>query len=183
MYELDAAITQAINALAGKSVAIDAIMLWASAIGVPLLVLAVAAQWWRKPDRLHIRHALVATGLSFLLGLFLNQLILLFIQRMRPYQTGLTHLLIDPSTDFSFPSDHSTASFAIASAFLFNGMWRVGLWFLAIAVIISLSRVYIGTHYISDVLGGALTGFLAACIIKSTYREGSRIDRLVTGIL
>lgn len=67
---------------------------------------------------MHTRHVLVATGLSPLLGLALNQLILLVVHRMQPYDGGVTHLLIARSADFSFPSDHATAVFAIAAAFL-----------------------------------------------------------------
>jgi undecaprenyl-diphosphatase len=183
MYELDAAVTHAINGLAGRSAAVDFLMIWISSIGVPLLVLAVAVQWWRRTERLHTRHVLVAAGLSFLLGLALNQLILLFVQRMRPYDGGVTQLLIAPSADPSFPSDHATATFAIAAAFLLHGMRRLGFGFLAAAVLVTFSRVYIGTHYASDVLGGAMTGILAALIIRATYREDTRIDRLITGIL
>jgi undecaprenyl-diphosphatase len=158
-------------------------MIWISAIGVPILVLAVAAQWWRKGDRPHSRHVLVAAGLSFLLGLALNQIILLFVHRLRPYDAGISHLLITPSSDPSFPSDHATATVAIAAAFLIHGMRRSGLWFLAAAVLVMVSRVYIGTHYASDVLGGALTGIVGAVLIRALYREGTRADRLITGIL
>jgi undecaprenyl-diphosphatase len=183
MYELDAAITHAVNALSEHSRAADFLMIWISAIGVPLLVLAVAAQWWRRTDRPHTRHVLVAAGLSFLLGLALNQIILLFVHRIRPYDGGVTHLLISSSADPSFPSDHATATFAIAAAFLLHGMRRVGLGFLAAAAVVTFSRVYIGTHYASDVLGGALTGIAAAVIVRAAYRADTRIDRLITSVL
>lgn len=183
MYDLDAFLTHAINSLAGTNAAIDFLMIWVSAIGVPLLVLAVAGQWWRRSDRDHTRHVLVASGLSFLLGLAINQVILLLVHRIRPYDAGISHLLIAPSADPSFPSDHATATFAIAAAFLLHGMRRVGFWFLAAALLVTVSRVYIGTHYVSDVLGGALTGILAAIAIRALYREGTRLDRLVTRIL
>ncbi len=183
LYDLDAAATRAINSLAGASALADLVMIWVSAIGVPLLVIAVAAQWWRGPDRPHNRHVLVATGLSFLLGLAINQLILLFVLRMRPYDGGVSHLLIERSADPSFPSDHATATFAIAAAFLLHGMRRTGLWFLAAAVLVTISRVYIGTHYVSDVLGGAATGIAAAILVRALYREGTRLDRFVTSIL
>lgn len=183
MYELDAAVTHAINGLAGRSAAIDFLMIWVSAIGVPLLVLAVAVQWLRRPGRPHVRHVLIAAGLSFLLGLALNQLILLFVHRMRPYDGGVTHLLVPHSADFSFPSDHATATFAIAAAFLLHGMRRFGLGFLVAAALVTFSRVYVGTHYASDVLGGALTGVIAAFAVRALYWQDTRIDRLITSIL
>jgi undecaprenyl-diphosphatase len=183
MYELDVAITQAANSLAGKSAVVDFLMIWVSAIGVPILVLAVAGQWWTKADRQINRHVLIAAGFSFLLGLAFNQLILLFVHRLRPYDAGITHLLIVRSADPSFPSDHATATAAIAAAFLFHGARRVGLWFLAAAVLMAVSRIYLGMHYASDVVGGALTGIAAAALVRTLYWEGTRADRLITGIL
>ncbi|MGX5829929.1 phosphatase PAP2 family protein [Mesorhizobium sp. 43Arga] len=183
LYDLDAAATRTINSLAGVGGPIDFLMVWVSAIGVPLFVLAVVGQWWRGSDRSHNRHVLIATGLSFLLGLAINQIILLFVHRIRPYDGGITHLLISRNADPSFPSDHATATFAIAAAFLLHGMRRLGLWFLAAAVLVTISRVYIGTHYVSDVLGGAVTGIVAALMIRTLYREGTRVDQLFTSIL
>ena len=182
MYNLDVAATQAINHLAGECRVLDFGMIWISAIGVPILVLAVAIQWWRKDARPHVRHVLLAVGISFLVGLALNQLILLFVQRPRPYAIGVTHLLIAKSTDPSFPSDHATASASIAFAFLLHGMRKESLSFLAAAVVIMVSRIYIGTHYVSDVAGGTLTAFAAAALVRLLFREGTAVDRMITGI-
>jgi hypothetical protein len=73
--------------------------------------------------------------------------------------------------------------FAIAAAFLLHGMRRRGLGFLAAALLVIVSRVYVGTHYASDVLGGAVTGIIAAAVVRSVYWEGTRADRFVTSIL
>jgi len=183
LYELDAAATRAINGLAGVSPTADSLVIWITAIGIPLLVLAVAGQWWRGENRRHTRHVLIASGLSFLLGLAINQILLLFIHRIRPYDGGISHLLIDRTTDPSFPSDHATASFAIAATFLLHGMRRLGIAFLIAAVVVAVSRVYVGTHYVSDILGGAATGIVAAWLVSALYREGTRVDRAITGIL
>jgi len=183
LYDLDAAATRAVNSLAGASASVDFLMIWVSAIGVPLLVLAVAAQWWRGSDRPHNRHVLVATGLSFLLGLAINQLILLFVHRMRPYDSGISHLLISPSADPSFPSDHATATFAIAAAFLLHGMRRMGRWLSGGVVWGAAPRALTGTHYGGDVAGGAGTGIVAAILVRALYREGTRLDRFVTSVL
>ncbi|MDE3027340.1 MAG: phosphatase PAP2 family protein [Paracoccaceae bacterium] len=183
MHNLDLALTQSINGLSGRFPLLDAAMIDLSAFGVPLLVLAVALQWWRGPDRLHIRHVLVATGLTFVLGLTLNQVIVHLFHRTRPYDAGVTHLLIARSADFSFPSDHATASVAIAASLLMHGMRRTGLIFALAALLLCFSRVYIGTHYFSDILGGSATAILAALLIPSLYQEGTRIDQLITKIL
>lgn len=183
MYKIDAMATQWINGFSGHSALLDELMILVSVAGVPLMVLAVVLQWWTRVDRQHTRHVLLAAGLSFLVGLGANQIILLFIQRMRPYEAGLTHLMIAPTTDFSFPSDHSTAAFAIATTFLVHGMRSRGLSFLAAACCISISRVYLGTHYVSDVAGGALIALIAAALVALVYRPDTRLDRAVTSIL
>lgn len=182
MYAFDAAATLAINGMAGVSVPLDQLMVWVSSLGVPILVALVALQWWRQDDRIIVRHVLVASGLSFLLGLGLNQLILLFVHRVRPYDAGVSHLLIPPSADWSLPSDHATATMAIAAAFLLHRMPRVGSAFLAASLLMMFSRVYVGIHYAGDVLAGALTGIAAAYIVCKLYRPGTLIDKLVTGI-
>jgi undecaprenyl-diphosphatase len=54
---------------------------------------------------------------------------------------------------------------------------------LLLATIICWSRVYVGTHYITDVIGGAFTGVLSAIIVRLAYREGTKLDRFATGLL
>lgn len=64
----------------------------------------------------------------------------------------------------SFPSGHATISFAIATA-----MWlffpQVGLLFIALAIWVSFSRVFVGVHYPSDILVGAFIGFLVSYLV------------------
>lgn len=180
---MDAALTHWINAAAGISPFLDKAMVGVSQIGVPLMVLAVVLQWWAKVDRHHVRHAAVSAGLAFLLGLALNQFILLFVHRIRPYDAGVTHLLIAPSADWSFPSDHATAAIAIVAAFAMQGLPRRTIALLVMALLICWSRIYIGTHYLTDVVGGAITGVLGAIMVRLAYRENSPLDRLVTKIL
>jgi len=180
---LDISATQLINGIAGRSLFLDTVMIWISAAGIPLLVLAVAYQWWARADRQGTRHVLVGAGLSFLLGLAFNQLILVFVDRARPYALGVTDLLIAPSVDPSFPSDHATAAFAIAMTFAVSSTPRRAIWFGLAALAVVVSRIYIGTHYVSDVLGGVLTGVLAAALVAFLYRRGTRVDRFITGIL
>ncbi|RWM15703.1 phosphatase PAP2 family protein [Mesorhizobium sp.] len=180
---MDAALTHWINSAAGVSPLLDRIMIGVSQIGVPLMVLAVALQWWSRTDRPHVRHACLSAGLAFLLGLAINQVILLFVHRIRPYDAGVTHLLIAPSADWSFPSDHATASMAIVAAFVMQALPRRTLALFAAALLICWSRLHIGIHYAGDVVGGAATGASAALAVRLAYRENSRLDTLATKIL
>lgn len=181
--QLDLIATASINGLDGRYPGFDRVMEAVTLYALPLLVALVALQWWRRGDRQHLRHVLVAAGLSFLLGLGMNQLVLLFFHRIRPYDAAVSHLLVPPSSDWSFPSDHATATMAIAATFLLHRMPRAGLFFLAASLLVMFSRVYVGIHYVGDVLGGAVTGVAAAAVVWAAYREGTRADRFVTGIL
>ena len=179
---MDSIITHWINAAAGYSAVLDTTMIFVTQFGVPVIVLAVAAQWWAGEQRDLVRHTAVSAGLSFLLGLAINQLILLFVHRVRPYDAGVTQLLIGRSADWSFPSDHATAAIAVAAAFALHGLRRRALVLLVLAVIVCWSRIYVGTHYLGDILGGALTGAAAAIAVNLAYRRGTAFDRLITGI-
>lgn len=180
---MDQEITRWINAPAGNSAALDMIMTTITQFGVPLLILVVVLQWWSRTDRPHIRHVCVAAGLTLLIGLGLNQIILQFVHRLRPYDAGVSHLIVSPSIDWSFPSDHATAAFAIAAAFLLHGLTRRGAAFLAAALLIGISRIYVGTHYASDIVGGAATALIAAVAVRALYWKGTWADRLITNIL
>jgi undecaprenyl-diphosphatase len=183
MENLDAQITAWINSNSGQNNLIDLFMVAVTQAGVPLLILAIITSWWWGGGTRSERHVAVACGLSFLLGLALNQIILLVVHRIRPYDAGVSHLLIARSADPSFPSDHATASFAIVFSYVFNARIRKALWFFAAALLLVFSRVYVGTHYVGDVLGGIATALIAAGLVRIAYREGTRIDRWVTGIL
>lgn len=180
---MDQAITQWINSPAGSNALLDSVMITITEVGVPVLVALVVAQWWSKIDRTHVRHACIAAGLSFLIGLSINQIVLLFVHRARPYDAGVTHLIISKSADWSFPSDHATASIAIVAAFAILGLPRRALLFGLLALLICWSRIFVGTHYQTDVLGGSFTGVFATMVVRVFYREGSKLDRFVTGLL
>ena len=76
-------------------------------------------------------------------------------------------LLVSPPSSYSLPSLNATYAFAASSGALFAArrlLGRVSLWgwsFLALAVAISYSRIYVGVHYPTDVLSGALLGLFA----------------------
>jgi membrane-associated phospholipid phosphatase len=85
----------------------------------------------------------------------LNTAIKLIVRRGRPKLAGLAPLT-GTATRLSFPSAHASTSFAAAGLYRRLGLPALPLYALASAL--SLSRLYLGVHYPSDVLGGALLG-------------------------
>jgi len=85
--------------------------------------------------------------------------------RIRPcYELADVRLLVGCGGRFSFPSNHAANSFAIAGVVAY--FFRKYTALLATsAVLISLSRIYLGRHYPSDVLGGVVLGVLTACLV------------------
>ena len=102
-------------------------------------------------------------------SLLINNLILKnLIARVRPYEAveGLTRL-IEAQSDYSFPSGHAGASFAAAVIFFLYLPKKFGVPALVLAFLISFSRLYVGVHYITDVLaGGLISAAIAVCIWK-----------------
>ncbi|MBD5506695.1 MAG: phosphatase PAP2 family protein [Lachnospiraceae bacterium] len=101
--------------------------------------------------------------MAALLGTLLINNILLknLVARTRPYEVieGLTYLVRRPS-EFSFPSGHAGSSFAAAGVMLRRLPKRYGIPAFVLAVLIALSRLYVGVHYPSDVLFGVISGIL-----------------------
>jgi undecaprenyl-diphosphatase len=127
-----------------------------------LAVLFLVRGKWRSVNG---RHGVVAAGFSALLALGIAQLIADLWARPRPYVSHpAAHLFIAPSHDPSFPSDHATAAFAIAVAILLRHR-KAGWVALALAVVVSVSRVAVGTHYPGDVAAGAAVGTAAALLL------------------
>jgi undecaprenyl-diphosphatase len=122
------------------------------------------------------RYGAISCGLATAVGLLINQLILLFVNRTRPYDLGVTNLIIERSHDPSFPSDHATVVFAIAVSLLLRRD-RYAPPLLPRHAPRRLSRVYIGTHYVSDVIGGAATAALAASLVRFLYKRESALNR------
>jgi len=118
---------------------------------------------------------LVSVGLSDFIS---SQIIKETVQRYRPsHNLNLQHLLhlfqfqdgsFYRGGQFGFVSSHSANFFAIATfAYLTlkQSIKKCGYWFFVIAILVALSRVYLGVHYLSDVVVGGGIGILIAYLV------------------
>lgn len=183
MLFLDRALTAWLNAPAGPHPAFDAIVIAVTNLTIPVLIIIIGSSWWWGRERHQDRVAALEAGFAFLLGLAVNQMILIFVSRLRPYDAGLTHLIIAPSADSSFPSDHATAAAAIVASMALNARQTRSLVLSVPVALLMVSRVYVGTHYVSDVIGGMGTGWLAALLVHQTASLRKPLDSALVKIL
>ena len=119
----------------------------------------------------------VMSGLALLGSLIINNNIIKnIVARPRPYTRleDLTILIPKPG-EYSFPSGHTSSSFAAGVVFFRNLPKKWGVPALVLAILIGLSRMYVGVHYPTDVLAGMIVGTLLAIGAEYLVLKGIEI--------
>ncbi|MFD0443268.1 MULTISPECIES: phosphatase PAP2 family protein [Streptomyces violaceusniger group] len=142
------------------------------------LALAVIACWRARSEH-HRKMAAallvpVATGVAYVL----SELVKSGIEEERPCRAvARAHPIAEcPELgDWSFPSNHSVIVAGLMAALFL--VWRAGAWLaLPIAVLTAFSRVYLGVHYLHDVVAGFLVGAVVApVVLRLLIRPGELI--------
>lgn len=131
--------------------AIDYLMHWLTNWGifVPIICLLLTR------DRKIILRGLVALVLTF----FISDVIKVIVARPRPAAISSSWFLSTPADAYSFPSKHASTAFSLATSVILHK--KVLGWIAAVfAVMISVSRFYLGAHYWSDIIAGAVLGII-----------------------
>ncbi len=137
------------------------------------LILLTGMLFFKKTRKIGIT-GFIAVLIGFLIT---NVCLKNLVARVRPYEVieGLTYITKTPS-DWSFPSGHSTASMA-ASVVLFCKLpKKYGVPALVLGILISLSRLYVGVHYPTDVLVGMLVGCFGAYMAMWIMNRKNAVD-------
>jgi undecaprenyl-diphosphatase len=157
---LDERLFFAINGLAKQSQPLDQFFLLLSSRSTLYLPGALAIGWWIWAHR---REAVLGGPLlaaSVGLSDFLGGQLKWFFERVRPCRALSQAISVEPGGCgglFSFPSNHAINT-AAAAAFIQVLYPRAGWIAWPIVALVGLARVYVGAHYVTDVLGGWMIG-------------------------
>lgn len=157
-----------------RSPMLDAFFVWYTQLGNAGLVWIVVSLLMLLFRRTR-KTGVLALGALLLGFVCCNLVIKPLVGRTRPWLLveGLRTLVAEYDPN-SFPSGHTCAAFAAA------GIWWQGLprrWgntALVLAVLMGLSRLYIGVHFPSDVLAGALLGSVCAWVVWSAPNKSKK---------
>lgn len=133
---------------------------WLGEFGLIWIVLAAVLLCIPKYRKI----GLVAAAALLVDLLLCNILLKPIIARTRPYDINtLVELIVAKPHDYSFPSGHTAAAFAVVSAMFFvkNRLWiPTGI----LAVLIAFSRMYLYVHYPTDIIGGIVVGIVSGAV-------------------
>lgn len=156
---MDVAILTWLNSFAGDIKLLDGIMIFLSKWVMYLFVIVLIIGLLKRTLRTYSLIGIVA----IIVGVVVKNLITLIYYRPRPFIEHDIFLLIDKEPSASFPSITTLIAFVVAtSLWLMNR--KVGGTFYIIALLIGISRIYVGHHYPSDVLVGGGIGIIITFI-------------------
>ena len=172
VFGLDTWATPFLHGIASPG--LDALMNALTDIGSSLVIvpiLFVVGAWLLRKQRYGAAHFLSVASVG---SLVLQGTMKVFFARPRPHLDWVQQVL----SDYSFPSGHTMSAviFYVALALVLWSVFgrRIGLIALAIAATltfgVSVSRIYLGYHYLTDVVGGLLAGIAWLLVVGAAFR-------------
>ena len=145
---------------------LDNIMIFITSLGNGGMIWIAATIALLIPKK--TRKAGVVSAVALLGSLIINNNIVKnIVQRPRPFVTFTDLQIIIPiPSEFSFPSGHTSSSFAAAAVFYRHLPKKLGLPSVILAGLIGFSRLYVGVHYPTDVIAGVLMGILLSYLAE-----------------
>ena len=132
--------------------------------GVIIFFILTSLFLWKEHKRKYILPLWFTLALSAIVSFLLK----IAIQRPRPYQIEVVSSLLEGAShniwNFSFPSFQAMLAFC-AIPILFKGFPKLKNIWIIFAVLIAISRVYLGVHFMSDILIGGLIGYLLGVFV------------------
>ncbi|MBE7129825.1 undecaprenyl-diphosphatase [Bacillus mycoides] len=172
---------QWINNFAGSSKLLDTLMIAITNSAAYVAILFMLILWFnngKKENAIRKQYTMLYTTFSVSIALLVNVLIHAVYYHPRPFITHHVNQLVPHAADSSFVSDHSVLVFSIAFVFILRGeklKYIVLIW----AVLVGISRMYVGVHYPLDILGAAFLTFITSGLVMQSARIFEPLVRFI----
>lgn len=173
LLTIDTRVFEWFNSLVGKNYWLDLKLIFLSVYLIYLIPVFLVILWfvYKKGRETSLR----ATVVGAIGWLVVTPLISKLWFRERPLDNTLipSKEIVFHRPTYSFPSDHALFLFALATGFYLGGERKISYFLYIVAVLVSLSRVIVGVHFIGDVLVGWIIGGIVAWL---AWKYRSKLD-------
>ncbi len=135
---------------------------------IPLLLIGLWL-WGTANSMVLQRQLVIKTAIALVFSMLLSAVIGRLLPHERPFVEGFGYIFLAHVPDSSFPSNHGSAIFTFALAFLFwHRLWS-GMGLIIIALAIAWSRIYLGVHWPLDMLGAFFVGLMGCLLSQGVW--------------
>jgi undecaprenyl-diphosphatase len=178
--QIDYQLFQFINNLASLLPLLNLFMRFLAEDAEYLFYIGVIIYWFTRSrsKRQMVSEAIFSACSALGVGGIISQ----FFYRDRPFVHHTVIQLIQHPANASFPSDHATGAFVIATAiWLFRK--KEGTVWLILASFIALSRIWTGVHYPLDVIAGAMIGTTSAILVHRMFFRSALAQKFLNACM
>lgn len=138
-----------------------------------ILLPSLSLWFWRHRQKAFLQFIVLLFTVA-LVDSFCGQLIKKVFARPRPFATVADVIQKSPASGYSFVSNHAANAFAVAVFFSVLYPRTRFFWFTC-AFLVSVSRLYNGVHYLSDVIAGAFIGAMISFFVASGLKQKLKV--------
>ncbi|GAB1787064.1 undecaprenyl-diphosphatase [Priestia megaterium] len=168
LFEMNVDLFRTINDLGKEYTYLNNFFIFMAEYMVFVLAFIALIFWFTRREE--NRMMIISATISFILAEMMGKIAGTLHSNNQPFaELSNVNKLIEKAVDNSFPSDHTILFFAFCMTFfMYQKRWRY-IWIM-LALVVGISRIWVGVHYPADVIVGAIISifstFIASFIVS-----------------